>query len=315
MSILISGSLVYDHIMNFPDSFKNHILPDQIHILNVCFMIDRLEKSWGGTAGNIAHTVKLLGGEPIIISAVGKDGKEYVQHFKDLSIETKYIKVVSDMATASAYITTDNEDNQITAFFGGPLNQAGEVTMNESKGTSKLLLVSPTHKDVMMKHLKEGRENKMEVVFDPGQQMTAFNQIELRKMIGQSDFVAGNDYEIKLLEERTGWSAKEILQYAKVLITTLGERGSIISTREGEVIEVKACPPQSFDDPTGAGEAYRAGFFVAYEKNLPLKTCAQVGSVAASYAIETYGTQEHRFSLAEFSDRYEKTYGEKLNLY
>src|SRR3989338_10588318 len=312
MSIIISGSLVYDHIMNFPDSFKNHILPDQIHILNVAFMIDRLEKSWGGTAGNIAHTAKLLGAEPIIISAVGKDGKEYLEHFKEAGITTDFIKTDKTQLTASDYITTDNEDNQITAFYGGPLGLGGDVHVHNIKEAVKIALISPTQKSVMIQHLNESRERGLTVVFDPGQQITAFNELELQKMIGQSDFVVGNDYEIKLLQQRTGWDAREILQNAKVLITTLGEHGSVITTREGETIEAKACIPASFDDPTGAGDAYRAGFFVGYEKGLDLKTCAQIGSVAASYAIETYGTQEHRFTMNEFEDRYQKTYQEKL---
>lgn len=314
MSIVISGSLVHDHIMNFPDSFKNHIMPEQIHILNVSFAVDRLEKSWGGTAGNIAYSIKLLGGEPILVSAIGKDGAEYLKHFKKNKISTKYILEDKDRMTASAYITTDADDNQITAFFGGPLEMAREVELAALKGRPSVALISPTHKDVMLKHLLDCREKGIKAVFDPGQQITSFTEIELKKMIGLSHFVIGNDYEIKLLEERTGWNTQEILKNAKVLITTLGERGSAVATAEGELVEVGVCPPQSFDDPTGAGDAYRAGFFVGFESGYDWKTCAQMGATAASYSIETFGTQTHKFTKKEFCDRYEKAFGEGISL-
>lgn len=314
MSILVSGSLVYDHIMNFPDSFKNHIMPENIHILNVCFMVEKLQRSWGGTAGNIAFTLKLLGAEPLLVSAVGSDGQDYLNYFKKLGLVTSYIKHDPKQLTASAYITTDADDNQITAFYNGPLNLGGETSLRDVKEQFDLVLISPTAKEVMVKHLKEAFELGKKAIFDPGQQITAFEEIELKKMISQAYFVVGNDYEIKLLQERTGWSLTEILENTKVLITTLGEKGSTIATSDGEIIDIAPCPPLSFDDPTGAGDAYRAGFFMGFAKGLPLKTCGQIGSVAASYAIETYGTQEHAFTKQEFCDRYQKTYNEKLEL-
>ncbi len=313
MAILVSGSLVYDHIMNFPDSFKNHIMPDQIHILNVCFMVDKLERSWGGTAGNIAYTMKLLGGEPLLFSVLGKDGRDYLEFMKENNIKTDYILSDKKRATASAYITTDSDDNQITAFFGGPLALAKDEKLSEFvKEKFSLALVSPTDKEVMMQHLKECKEMGVKAIFDPGQQITAFSEIELKKMISQAEFVIGNDYEIKLLQERTGWSEEEILKNTNVLITTLGENGSVIKTADGEVVTAGVCAPLSFDDPTGAGDSYRAGFFVGYENGYDWKVCAQMGSVAASYAIETYGTQEHKFTQEEFCDRYQKAFNEKL---
>lgn len=315
MAILVSGSLVYDHIMNFPDSFKNHIMPEQIHILNVCFMVDKLERSWGGTGGNIAFTMKMLGGEPLLLSVLGKDGRDYLEYMKEFDIKTDYILTDKKLATASAYITTDADDNQITAFFGGPLPQAKNKKIAEHvKEKFNLAIISPTDKEVMVQHLKECKEMGIKAVFDPGQQITAFSDIELKKMISQAEFVIGNDYEIKLLQERTGWSEEEILQNTKFLITTLGEKGSVIKTADGETITAGVCAPHSFDDPTGAGDAYRAGFFVGYEKGESLKVCAQMGSVAASYAIETYGTQEHKFTKEEFCERYEKAFGEKLEI-
>ncbi len=309
MSILVSGSLVYDHIMNFPDSFKNHILPDQLHILNVCFMVDKLERSWGGTAGNIAFTMKMLGGKPLVLSVLGKDGHDYLKYLKKSGIKTDYILSDKKQPTASAYITTDADDNQITGFFGGPLSKAKEKKIIKIvKEKFSLAIISPTDKEVMMQHLKECKEMGVKTVFDPGQQTTAFSEIELKKMISESEFVIGNDYEIKLLQDRTGWSEKDILENTEFLVITLGEKGSVIKTATGETITAGVCPPLSFDDPTGAGDAYRAGFFVGYEKGKDLKTCAQMGAVAASYAIETYGTQQHKFTKQEFCERYERTF-------
>ncbi len=310
MSILVSGSLAYDYIMNFPDSFKNHIMPEQIHILNVCFVVDKLEKSWGGTAGNIAYTTKLLGAEPLIISAVGRDAREYLEHFKSRGIATDYIHKTKTRLTASAYITTDMDDNQVTAFYNGPLSETPKIPNKPLA----LAIISPTDKQVMITHLHECAGRGIPVMFDPGQQITAFTDIELRSLIDQSRLVIGNDYEMKLLQERTGWEATEILKHTEILITTLGEKGSVVATDAGEIVEVAPCPPDSFDDPTGAGDAFRAGFLVGFEKGFGLKTCAQMGSVAASYAIEAYGTQAHRFTINEFGERYKKCYGEKVKL-
>ena len=314
MSILVSGSLVYDYIMDFPDSFKNHILPEQIHILNVCFVVDRLERSWGGTAGNIAYTMKLLGADPLVVSAVGSDGGGYVDYLKKNGLNTDFIKQDEKRSTASAHITTDNEDNQITAFFNGPLDLAEEYNLAAIASPLSVALISPTSKSMMIKHLRDCRERGLPAVFDPGQQITAFTTPELQMMVSQAEFVIGNDYEMKLLQDRTGWDAKKIISETKTLITTLGEQGAIIATPAGEQINVKSCPPKSCDDPTGAGDAFRAGFFVGFERGYNFKTCGQLGAVAASYAIETYGTQTHRFTLPEFSERYEKNYGEKIIL-
>lgn len=313
MPTLISGSLAYDYIMNFPDSFKNHIMPEQIHILNVCFMVDKLERGWGGTAANIAFTMKMLGGEPLIVSSVGKDGQEYIDYLKKSGLETKYIKKDKGLLSASAYITTDADDNQVIAFFNGPLQLASEINISEVGEKPKIVLISPTHKEVMKKHLKEAWENDLETVFDPGQQITGFGEIELKKMVGQAKFLIGNDYEIKLLQKRTGWDTEELLKNVEVLIITLGEKGSVVLTNKGEEIEAGICPPKSFDDPTGAGDAYRAGFFVGYELGYDWKTCAQMGAVAASYAIEEYGTQII-FTQENFCERYEKTFGNKISL-
>jgi len=313
MKILVSGSLAYDFVMDFPDSFKNHIMPDSLHILNVCFMIEKLNKGLGGTAGNIAYNFKLLGMEPEIFSALGKDADEYLKHFEKNKISAKNILRSEDQFTASAYITTDKDDNQITAFYNGPLRLSVEQNIYDVKEKYNLAIISPNAKEVMMKHLKEAKEAGMETVFDPGQQITAFMPEELIRMIQQSDFIIGNDYEIKLLMQKTEFSMEEILQYVKAVITTLGEKGSVVVTKT-ESVEAGVCLPRSVDDPTGAGDAYRAGFFCAYLLGYNWKTCAQMGATAASYAIENYGTQNHFFTKEEFLNRYQSVFNEKLSI-
>jgi len=313
MSILISGTVAYDYIMDFPDSFKNHILPDQIHILNVCFTVDKLSKNYGGTAANIAYTIKLLGGEPIVFSPVGPDGKEYVDYLKNKGVNTNYIFTTEEKLTGSAHITTDKDDNQITAFYNGAHAEAAKLNIGDVKEKIDLVLISPTQKDAMIKHAKECYDAKIPFVFDPGQQIPALSAQELMAIIGQAKFLIGNDYEMKLIEEKTGWDGREILNHVETLITTLGNRGSIITTKD-KIMEIPPCPPRSTDDPTGAGDAYRAGFFTAYTNGHDLKTCGQAGSVSATYAVENYGTQNHTFTREEFTERYEETYKEKINL-
>ncbi|KKQ27805.1 MAG: Adenosine kinase [Candidatus Magasanikbacteria bacterium GW2011_GWC2_37_14] len=311
MAILVSGSLAYDYIMDFPDSFKNHILPNQLHILNVCFVVDNLQRNFGGTAGNIAYTMNLLSAEPLIFAPLGEDGKDYLNYFKKLNLKTDYIFLSQEKLTASAHITTDKDNNQITAFYNGALIEGEKIAVKDLKDDVAFALISPTQKEVMIKHAKECYELQIPFCFDPGQQVTAFSAQELMMVIGQAKFLIGNDYELKLIEEKTGWGVFELLKHVEVVIITLGEKGSLIVNKDG-AIEVGVCPAISVDDPTGAGDAYRAGFFSAFVKGKDLKTCGQVGAVAATYAVENYGTQNHCFTLAEFKNRYEKAFVENL---
>jgi adenosine kinase len=313
MPILLSGSLAYDYIMAFPDTFKQHILPDQIHMLNVCFVVEELKKNYGGTAGNIAYTMHLLEESPILFSPIGSDGTEYIKYLKEKGVNTNYIQIIQEKLTASAHITTDKEDNQITAFYNGALAAGADMDMTKIQEQIHFALISPTDKRAMLAHAKYCADNKIPFCFDPGQQTTAFTPQELMRIIGQAKFVIGNDYEIKLLEQKTGWNTNELLNHAEVVIMTLGEKGSLVITKEQE-FEISPCPPQSVDDPTGAGDAYRSGFFTAYGQGHDYQTCGQVGAVAASYAIEHYGTQNHVFTKEEFAARYEKTYGKPIEL-
>ena len=314
MATVISGSLAHDYIMDFPDKFRNHILPEKLHILNVCFVVNKLRKSFGGTAGNIAYTLRLLGSEPLIVSGIGRDGAEYLAHLRKHGIRTKYIGLDRDTLTCSAFITTDEDDNQVTAFYGGPVPKNVPALKRVKERFSFAIISPPNNLEIARRHMAEGAELGLKLIFDPGQNVAHFRPAELRKMIARSRMVIGNDYEMAVLVKRTGWSVPRLAAKTEVLITTLGEKGSLLQTRKGESIKIASCPPAKLTDPTGAGDAFRAGFLAGLEKNYALKTCARMGSVAASFAIEKYGTQEHAFCRAEFCKRYKSTYNESLKL-
>jgi len=313
MSVLISGSLAYDYIMAFPDTFKNHIMPDQIHVLSVSFVVDQLKKNLGGTSGNIAYTMNLLKTEPIILSALGSDAQDYLDHLQKHNITKDYITQTSDMLSSSAHITTDKDDNQITAFYPGAGGAELQHSLSDIKEDIDLVLISPNKKEHMIKHAKQAYEAGIPIVFDPGQQITALTPQEVALLVGQAKILIANDYEMKLIEQKTGWSGAELFQHVELVITTYGDKGSRIAEDEGS-IDIPACNAQSVDDPTGAGDAYRAGFFAGYTRGFDLKTCGQMGSAAAVFAVEKHGTQNHSFTIDEFIQRYKDNFGEELEL-
>lgn len=306
-NIAISGSIAYDYIMDFPDSFSNHILPDHIHTISVSFNIERLQRHVGGTAGNIAYTVKLLQENPLMLAAMGTDADMYEKHWETHNISSTYVLRHEHVLTASAHITTDKDDNQITAFYPGALTGI-QPSLTDVNETIDFAILAPNNKHATLQHATECQKNGIPFVFDPGQQITTFTTQELMRLIGQSDYLIGNDYEMKLIEDKTGWDTKELLNHTNVVIITLGAKGSVVISKD-TTIEVPAAPVQSVEDPTGAGDAYRAGFFTALVNEHDLQTCAEYGSIAASYAIETYGTQEHVFTKEIFMKRYHDIYG------
>jgi adenosine kinase len=272
-----------------------------------------MEKSMGGTAGNIAYTMKLLGAEPILVSAVGKDGDDYLKYLKKQGIEINNIFVDQKKLTASCYITTDLDDNQITAFHNGAFNEAMEAKLPARSLASKinLAIIAPTRKDTMIMHLAECVKKGVNIMFDPGQQIPVFSDKELKEAISGARILIGNDYEIKMIEKRLG---RKTLNSVKILITTLGNKGSVIKEAGRKEIHIRACKAKGVVDPTGAGDAWRAGFLAGYEKGFNLSACGQMGSVAASFAIEKCGTQAHKFKIAEFSRRYRTAYQRKIAL-
>ena len=313
MATLISGSLAFDVIMDFPGKFKDHILPDKIHMLNVAFQVDTLERQFGGCSGNIAYTMKLLGGDPIILAPLGRDGGDYIEHFKSVGINTSYIPIRLDGFTSSAHMITDRDHNQIIAFHTGAGDQASMQSVSDVREPIELALLTPAHKDATIRHARECKAGKIPFVFDPSHQLGTFSKEELIELIDMADFYIGNDYELALTLEKTGWTEAELAKHAGTLIVTLGEKGSKITAPSG-VFEIPICPVEKVVDPTGAGDAYRAGFFTAYTLGHDLETCGRVGAVAATYAIEQYGTQRHHFSLANFKARYKQAHQSDLSL-
>ena len=311
-NILVTGSLAYDYIMNFKERFADHILPDKVHILNVSFGVDNLSKQLGGTAGNIAYNLALLGEKPTIAATAGKDFTEYDKWLQDNNIITDHIKVLPKEYTASAHIITDADDNQITSFHAGAmLGNNGSLTDVLEKVKPVLAIVAPDCKDGMIKHAQELREAKISYIFDPGQGMPLFNKEELLSMITGSQVAIFNDYELQLFMDKTGLSRDKVKNLTKYLIVTLGGKGSIIYN-DGQEYEIPAAKPKNTSDPTGAGDAYRAGIIKGLLHKLPIEVMGRIAALTSIYTVELYGTQTHRFTMEEFKERYKKNFGEEL---
>ncbi|HEX9876834.1 MAG TPA: carbohydrate kinase family protein [Gammaproteobacteria bacterium] len=310
MPALICGSIAYDNIMVFRDSFKNHILPDQIHILNVSFLVPEMRREFGGCALNIAHNLKLLGEEPIPMGTAGSDFGPYDDWLRQRSIRRDHIKVLDDVFTAQAFITTDLDDNQITAFHPGAMNFSHLNRVGDSADAA-LAIISPDGRDGMLEHATQLVERGIPFIFDPGQGLPMFGGEELRRFIEQANWLTVNDYEWQLLKERTGWDVAEFLRRVEALIVTRGERGSRIHTRDKQ-IEIPAARAHAVVDPTGCGDAYRAGVIYGLLRRLDWETTGRVASLMGAIKIESHGTQNHSFSERTFRERFEASFGEAL---
>jgi adenosine kinase len=310
VNILVSGSIAYDSIMDFPDHFKNHILPDKIHNLNVSFLIGGMKLNYGGTAGNIAYNLKLLGEIPAIISTAGKDFEKYRQWMEENNIDHSGVKIIEDEFTALAHIITDKSDNQITAFYPGSMKYSGGEIKKELLRDS-LAIVAPGFQMDMVEYPRAYKENNVPYIFDPGQQIPALSAEDLKGgMDGAKAFIS-NDYELSMVIKKTGWSEDDILQRAEILVTTFGEKGSVIKAGK-EKWEIPPAKPKNTSDPTGAGDAYRAGFLKGIIKKWPLEKVGRLASVVSAYTVETYGTQTHKFSWEDIKVRYKKNFKEEI---
>ena len=307
MSALICGSFAYDTIMVFQDQFKNHILPDKVHILNVSFQVPEMRREFGGCAGNIAYSLKLLGGEPLPMGTVGKDFGPYAEWMDRQGINRRYIKVCDDTYTAQAFITTDRDDNQITAFHPGAMNRSHETRVKDANG-AKLGIVSPDGREGMIQHARQFAEAGIPFIFDPGQGMPLFDGDDLMAFIEQATWVTLNDYEAELMQERTEKSLSELARYVKGLIVTLGARGSCVYT-DGRVIEIPVVPVTEVTDPTGCGDAYRAGLLYGLARGMDWETTCRVASLIGAIKIAHHGTQNHRFTPEEFAIRFRDSFG------
>jgi adenosine kinase len=310
MTALICGSVAYDNIMVFEDSFANHILPDKIHILNVAFLVPKLRREFGGCATNIAYNLKLLGEDPLPMATVGQDYEPYRKRLKQLGIRQTHIRVVDDTFTAQAFITTDLASNQIIAFHPGAMNYSEKNKVADAKN-AKIGMVSPDGRTGMIKHAAQFKKAKIPFIFDPGQGLPMFNGDDLRKFIEQATWVTVNDYEWELLKDRTGWTEKDITSRVDALIVTLGGKGSEIHTKNG-TYTIPAAKPKSVQDPTGCGDAYRAGLLFGLLHKLDWETTGRIASLMGSIKIEHQGPQNHSFTIEQFKKRYKAAFGRKM---
>jgi adenosine kinase len=310
MRTLICGSLAYDTIMVFHDRFKNHILPEQIHILNVSFLVPDMRREYGGCAGNIAYNLQLLGGEPVIMATVGDDSSLYMQRLAHLGMDSAHVRHVAGSFTAQAFITTDVDDNQITAFHPGAMNQSHANDIGDAQGIV-LGIVSPDGRDGMTEHARQFHAAGIPFIFDPGQGLPMFDGGELLDFLKLADWCTVNDYEAKLLCERTGRGLEELAREVRALIVTLGANGSEIYA-EGRRIEIPGVEPEAVIDPTGCGDAYRAGLLYGINQGWAWEKTGRLASLMGAIKIAHRGGQNHRPTRENIAARYRQAFGEAL---
>jgi len=305
--ILVTGSIAYDTIMVFPDRFRNHLLADQLHILNVCFLTPEMRREYGGTAGNIAYNLKLLGEDALVMATVGEDIQPYLQRFEALGIGTRPLRRIPGQFTAQAFITTDLDDNQITAFHPGAMNHSHQNHVTRELGAG-LAIIAPDGKDGMLQHARECASAGVSFMFDPGQGLPMFSGDELREFVRLADYVAVNDYEGKMLEERTGRKLEALAREVKALVCTLGAKGSVIIA-QGRRHEVPSAPADAVVDPTGCGDAYRAGLLYGIAHGWDWPSTGKLGAVMGALKIAHRGAQNHVATRAEIEGRFRKAFG------
>ena len=312
MSALICGSLAYDNIMVFQGRFREHILPDKIHMLNVAFLVPDMRREFGGCAGNIAFNLVQLGGDGAPVGSVGHDFGPYSAWMDRCGVRQDYLQQVDSAFTAQAYITTDMDDNQITAFHPGAMTHSHEMDLPQNVGAT-LGIVSPDGRDGMLKRATEFAAADIPFVFDPGQGLPMFDGAELLDFIDKATWVAVNDYEGEMLRERTGLSLDQIAQRVEALVVTRGGKGSAIYSK-GRVLEIPAAPVNVLTDPTGCGDAYRAGLLFGLMKGADWETTGRLGSIMGAIKIEHAGTQNHKIDWQTFGLRYREAFSRELDI-
>lgn len=310
MTTLICGSLAYDTIMVFGDRFKNHILPEQIHILNVAFLVPDMRREFGGCAGNIAYNLKLLGGEPLIMATLGDDSAPYRHRLQQLGFNTQHVREIAGSFTAQAFITTDLDDNQITAFHPGAMTYSHQNKVGEASGV-KLGIIAPDGREGMLQHAREFHATNIPFIFDPGQGLPMFDKADLLNFLQLADYCTVNDYEAKLLTERTGRTLEQLADNVQALIVTLGAQGSQIYT-EGRCIDIPAATPEAVIDPTGCGDAYRAGLLHGISQGWTWEKIGRLASLMGAIKIAHRGGQNHKPTYDEIAARYRTEFTEVL---
>jgi len=302
MNIITSGSLAYDRIMDFPGYFSDHILPEKLHVLNVSFTVTSMVEKFGGTAGNIAYALSLLGEKPIIVATIGRDYHSYFEWLTKNDITYDNIKIIEEELTAGAYITTDRADNQITGFNPGAMKYPSSFNFDRINPKESIAIIAPGNLADMMNYSITCKTRGIDYIFDPGQSLPMWDSQDLIQCIEGSKIMVSNDYELELITSKTGLDKKQLLQRTNTIVTTLGELGSRVCTPDCE-INIPAVKPKEAVDPTGAGDAYRAGLIKGLIQGRDIEQSARMGSVCASFAIECCGTQEYYFNLMEFEER------------
>ena len=310
MTALICGSYAYDTIMVFHDQFKNHILPDKVHLLNVSFLVPDMRREFGGCAGNIAYNLNLLGGDALPMATVGSDFEPYAKWMDECGVNRKHIKVLNDTYTGQAFITTDLDDNQITAFHPGAMSFSHENKVTDANGVS-VGIVSPDGRDGMIQHAQQFADAGVPFIFDPGQGMPMFSADDLITFLDQATWAAFNDYEAQLMQERTGKSLQAMADMLEALIVTKGGKGSVIYHKQKR-IEIPTAETSSVTDPTGCGDAFRAGLLYGLMNDMDWDTSGRIASLMGAIKIEKPGTQNHSFSKEEFANRFQTSFGRSL---
>ena len=309
MDVLVSGSLAFDRIMDFPGRFSDHIMPDKIHMINVSFMVNGLKEYFGGTAGNIAYSLSLLGVSPRIIATIGHDYHRYYQWLAECGLSTNDIRIVEEEATACAYITTDLADNQITGFNPGAMKQQAEFDVLPVNPEAAIAIVAPGNLQDMADLAESYKQRGIYAIFDPGQSLPAWDGDGLLNCISQSRMLVSNDYELALIRDKTGKSVEELVDLVGAVITTKGEQGAEILTADGST-QVPVVPTENVLDPTGAGDAFRGGLIKGLMEEVSLERAVMMGTVCSHFVIQTVGTQEYTFTPEEFQAKLVATFGE-----
>ena len=311
-SALICGSVAYDTIMVFPDRFRTHILPDKLHMLNVAFLVPQMRREFGGCAGNIAYNLKLLGDLGYPMGGIGSDFQPYREWFQKVGLSEKYLVSIPEEHCAQAFITTDLDSNQITAFHPGAMNHSHRIKVPANDGIS-IGVIAPDSREGMLQHAEQFKAANIPFIFDPGQAMPLFEGEDFRRFISIADWLALNDYEWALLQERTGWTAADCTRHVKALIITRGGEGSVIHAN-GKVHHIPCAKADEVLDPTGCGDAYRAGLIHGILNGLDWETTGRIASLMGAIKIGVRGTQNHTFTKAEFAARFAREFGTQLRM-
>jgi adenosine kinase len=309
--IVVAGSLAFDHIMTFPGLFKDHILPDKLHVINISFLVDKMERLRGGCAGNVAYSLALLGQRPRIVATAGHDFATYGRFLAAQGVDIGAIRIIEDETTASAFITTDQSDSQIQGFYVGAMAKAWELDLSALAGDrARACIISPDDPRAMARHCDEARKAGLTFFFDPSFQVTAMDGPTLRDSARGAKALLLNDYEFAVFQDKTGYRGESLFELVDFAVMTLGSKGSRIFVPNADPIEIPPAAVVDLVDPTGAGDAFRAGFLAGWMESRDLPVCGRMGSVAAAYAVEQYGTQTHTYSRQEFDRRYAANFGE-----